>query len=388
MLEVDSLLTLRRKTTTIRRTLLGAALVSSVAGTACRDEAVPGQAMSTTPDASCLTTSCAVELQQLVTLSDSTGVLYNTRVPVEQDRLGRYLVSCCYGESFAIYDAAGTLIHQIGRKGSGPGEFRFARKPLVGPGDSIHVSDARLNRMTVFGPDLQPARTFPLPHRMFGPTMMLPDGSYLANTQLPTPERIGYPIHHMSPEGVILRSFGADPPQHRQDMALLTFRLMGRADDGHIWTVAPGRYVLEKWHPVSARLVRRVEVRSEWFRESAKYIDDPGVRPNPVIEGIAEGTEGLVWVLIRDPDLDWQPRPAEPVHVEKPTDPDDYDATFDWILEAVQSETGRIVASRRFRKYALLTSAGVLTTRHATQDPAVVAWDVWRPQLSLTEKED
>jgi hypothetical protein len=89
---------------------------------------------------SCHRVACVIELDRIATLSDSSGDLPEMRLYVEQDRQGRLLVPAAYGAHFLVYDASGSLLRRVGRRGDGPGEFRFAQTPLTGPGDSLHVS--------------------------------------------------------------------------------------------------------------------------------------------------------------------------------------------------------------------------------------------------------
>ncbi|MBX3134063.1 MAG: hypothetical protein KF689_11850 [Gemmatimonadaceae bacterium] len=50
------------------------------------------------------------------------------------------------------YDTAGRLVARIGRAGAGPGEFRHLTWVAALPGDSLMVLDARLSRVSIFGP--------------------------------------------------------------------------------------------------------------------------------------------------------------------------------------------------------------------------------------------
>lgn len=58
-----------------------------------------------------------------------------------------------------MYSAQGEYLGSVGREGEGPGEFRWITKVETGPHDSLFVFDASLQRMTVFLPDGEVART-------------------------------------------------------------------------------------------------------------------------------------------------------------------------------------------------------------------------------------
>ena len=51
-----------------------------------------------------------------------------------------------------VYSSEGVYQQTIGRRGDGPGEFRFPTAPLIGPGDTILVSD-EIGRFARFAPD-------------------------------------------------------------------------------------------------------------------------------------------------------------------------------------------------------------------------------------------
>ena len=89
-------------------------------------------------------------------------------------------------------------------------------------------------------------------------------------------------------------------------MKLVTNRLVAAASDGDIWTVAPGRYTIERWDPVTGFRKQSISVKSTWFREIMTWPDDERQRPPAVIESIWADESGLVWLLIRDADLEWQ----------------------------------------------------------------------------------
>ncbi|MEX0692654.1 MAG: hypothetical protein WD043_12510 [Gemmatimonadales bacterium] len=59
------------------------------------------------------------------------------------------------------FDAQGRIIGRVGRRGAGPGEFRWLQGIYVGPGDSVLGLDA--NRLNLFGPDRAFVRTIPIP---------------------------------------------------------------------------------------------------------------------------------------------------------------------------------------------------------------------------------
>lgn len=325
-----------------------------------------------------------IELRRIASISDSTGMLA-ARIVLATAHESRLLLPCCAGSGFAVYDTAGRLITTVGKRGSGLGEFQFAGAPLIGPGDTVHVGDARLGRISVFSPDYQFIRTVAPAHPRMQPQLVRSDGRYLVARQIPTPSEAGYPMHVLGPDGALHRSFGADTAQYRPDLARFLDRAVGRGSDGSVWAFPPGRYLLEQWDPDSARLLRRLSVAPAWFRESPFWPPDETQRPVPSMGGVVEDGNGVLWVLIRDAATDWEAPPR--ANTERAVSRSEYDRTYDWVLEAVASEDGRVLASRRFNSPLYLNSASGLITSSRDSTGATVIWDVWLPILRPEEKQ-
>ena len=52
-----------------------------------------------------------------------------------------------------VFDSEGGFVRTLGGQGDGPGEFRNALGPAIGPGDTLWVGDQRAPRYSIFGPD-------------------------------------------------------------------------------------------------------------------------------------------------------------------------------------------------------------------------------------------
>jgi len=99
-----------------------------------------------------------------------------------------------------------------------------------------------------------------------------------------------------------------------------------------------------------------------------------------VIESIWE-REGLVWVLVRVADLDWQAPAA--ANRERVVGAEEYDVTFDWIIEVIDPVAGRVVATRRFRNalWGRPNSPVLTSVSHAEQMDGPMLVDIWLPRL-------
>lgn len=96
-----------------------------------------------------------------------------------------------------VFDSEGDFVRTLGGQGDGPGEFRSALGPAIGPGDTLWVADQRAPRYSVFSPDgtfLEVRRRRGIASGGTGTERctMTPDGDYLEWwTRFPKEERTG-----------------------------------------------------------------------------------------------------------------------------------------------------------------------------------------------------
>lgn len=84
--------------------------------------------------------------------------------------------------------ATGQVTATAGRRGQGPGEFRFLNWLDDCGGDTIFTSDSGLNRVSVFSPDLDHLRTFRLPsQRNLAAIQCAGPDTFVAITRNPDP---------------------------------------------------------------------------------------------------------------------------------------------------------------------------------------------------------
>lgn len=304
----------------------------------------------------CAAQPCQIDLHRIATLQSLQGAdrLPQSAVHVAQDRAGRFLVRSASFDDILVFDANGRLASTA--VGAGVPAFKAIGHLVVGPADSVWVHDYRAGLVVVLTSDLRVAKRHRSP---FGPSYVRADGTWVVSAQIQTADLIGYPIHLADPGGAVLRSFGIDVPQYRSDLQLLTTRLVAPAVDGTVWAVAPGRYALERWDPLTGRLRQRVTIKSDWFSESAHIPSDERLRPKPVIESLWE-QGGLVWFVLRDADLHWKAPPL--ANQERVRSPMEYEQTFDWVVEAVNPATGEVVGSSRFASALWARSGGLIAS--------------------------
>jgi hypothetical protein len=100
---------------------------------------------------------------------------------------GRIVVADGGSRQVRFFDPAGGFLRLAGGPGSGPGEFESITTVFRSAGDTLHVYDQVLRRVTVFDPGGQLARTTPVESpegAFFGPRVegVFDDGSYLLGT--------------------------------------------------------------------------------------------------------------------------------------------------------------------------------------------------------------
>ena len=334
------------------------------------------------PEASgpCPTGDCRIELEHItrVTDVDEPGILNPGLPRLQETESGTFVTASLDRTQIAEFGPDGRLTKVIGRSGQGPGEFGVATDPVPGPGDTLFVGDLGLGRISMFGPDRALAGTLPMPF-FGGPAFVMPDGSFLVAAQIRTNELIGYPMHVVDREGRVVRSFGTDEPQYRPDLRYILTRKVAPGQDGTVWGIAPARYILERWDPFTGELLQSTRIRSDWFRESAEEYTDETVRPLPLVVGLWEDEEGLVWTIVRDADVDWAPPPRANEH--RPVDRQQYDRTYDWVLEVVDPGPGRVLTSRRFDEALSYRPPSRILVSRVDTILTIVAYDVWKPTL-------
>jgi hypothetical protein len=372
---------------TSKWTMICVLAILIAAFTACADRDTPVPPIGSPVDESgeqarrestrCADSSCAIELVKLTTLSDAEEPgLFGSIIFVQIDGVGRFVTSTLTLDRIAVFDSSAKLVAILGRAGAGPGEFRRVMTPIPGPSDTLFGFDLMLRKLAVFSPELELVREFKMDHY---PSLILPNGDLLISEQVSTREGAGYPLHVFSRDGHILRSFGTDTPQFRPDMRRLLTRSAGPARDGRfIWAVTPGRYVLERFEVATGTRVEARRIDAEWFGEANRSSGNVReVRPAPVLTDVWEDDAGIVWVLGQDADNDWRPMTGP----DGPLSNEEYDRSYDYILNAIHAETGRLLASRRFdNRIWTRAPSGVLVTR-GTQTVDRVAFDVWVPTL-------
>jgi hypothetical protein len=327
-------------------------------------------------------TDCIIGKQSVVTLSGVEALVRNAKPGTRQttvisgmivrDSRGRYAAVSGDFRQVVIFDAAGKLLESprptYGRLGL-----------FTDPQGAVQAYDWNSGVLLTFDGNYQVKAKLSLPH---APTLPLGGGRFLVARQIPTLGSVGQPLHVMAQDGTIVRSFGADKNAFRPEDILKNSRAVCLNPDGTVWSIPSGGRSLERWDTATGRRLAQVTVKSTWFRESSRPAPQDQVA-NPTILTIwAE--DDLMWILYRAPDPRWTPGPRS----ERELVSNGYNADLrdDWVLEAVQIDTGHVVAMKRFDRMLLRRSGSVAIASETASANRLGGVELWRPILVKGEK--
>lgn len=309
---------------------------------------------------------CAVGKRPVVTLS-GVDVSEVGRMSV-RDSSGRYAAISKDFHRLLIFDAAGKLLS------SPRPTYERIVSLFVGPAGAVQAYDLGSASLLTFDANYRVTARLELPQY---PALPLSGGRFLVARQIDKPGLIGQPLHVMSKDGSILRSFGGDGSPFHSDDVFKNTRAVCLNPDGSIWSIASGGRLLERWDTSTGRRTAQVTVKSTWFRESTKPAPADQVS-NPLVLAIWPEND-LIWILSQAPDPHWVPRRISEKELIGNTEITN--RRFDWVLDAVRSDTGDVVATKTFDRelrrwvgsFAILSEAGA----NARADGV----ELWRPTL-------
>ncbi|MDP2582708.1 MAG: 6-bladed beta-propeller [Candidatus Palauibacterales bacterium] len=296
-----------RASSSILPTLSAAALFFSLAGG--RTVAAQDTGIHPTIANDQICESCWIDATKVTTISGPSLLL---PAQVKSDHRGRlFMWSQMDPTTVAVYDQTGKKLATIGHEGEGPGEFRSIAAMFVGPGDSLHVYDDALSRVSVFGPEnFKLARSARLPLIPWaGGVLRLGPDRVVVNSLVETRRGFGLPLHLVIPEqDSLVRSFGRLTRRVLPgEQGFLTRALATDGDD--VVSISRYQYVVEVWDPETGQLLNGFERRPDGF--APRHLHEAvSVRRNiPPVSYVSDArvdSAGRLWVLVQVPSKDWK----------------------------------------------------------------------------------
>ncbi len=317
--------------------------------------------------------------------------LHELRVPDSEDGLVspfRFVVDSAGRTYFAdpfgtigirAFDANGRYLRTVGRRGSGPGEFRRTGALAVGRGDTLNVFHEGVSAFTPTGRFLHTRAV--LDGALAQQALALPDGGFAVHASVGTVDAFGHPYHILGADLRIARSFGLPADQPARRGTWTDMRVLGGAANGTFWASRVNEYLLESWSLTgSPQLFIRRDV--DWFRPWSAWNSRADIAPPPPrIIALDLDPSGLLWVASLLADVRWRAIDTRAAGPEgRMLTAVEGRGTFDTIIEVIDPATRRVIASRRFDN-AFFGMAGGRAMEVLDRNGEVVV-GVW--QLSLS----
>lgn len=307
---------------------------------------------------------CHLEVELVTTLQDLDGRAGLSR-PLVVERAGdaRYLVVPTTRQGALLeFDESGAFRRTIGRPGQGPGEFGVILAIRPGAGDSTLVMDAGNRRLAILDAALNVARTARLPviGGWFG---AVGEGGLLVLSGIPgrTAESLDR-VFLLDSSLSIERSFMPAPARGLDTRIESLRRRLAVAKSGVVAVSHWSRYAIEVWRADGTHektLVREVD----WFPADEVGRDGSSGPISPVQEAPRIDEDGRLWTVTHVRDEDWEESfgPARTRAGRSATglSKANRDDLYDSVIEVVDLESGRLIASRRVDAHvAFISNAG------------------------------
>lgn len=307
-----------------------------------------------------------IEVGRLTTIGGLSSTA--TRHPFVAATRGGWLLLSSYSEPGVIeaFDVAtGTQTAGSYAGGEGPEQIGLVRALSTAPGRT-GVLDAGNSRLVLLSESLTPLSSFGIP---FNATdlLMVSSGQLILTGRNP---RQRGSIHVYDESGRHSRSFGPEIS------ASAWWRLGVASAEAEFWTASLDRYLLTRWDTLGSKLDSIVG--GSWF-ESRGWDIDSSRQPPFRIEGLAESTDGLLWVLVAVPDPRW----SEAARSLPEPDPEavDWDRFFDTVIEVFDTRSGQLVAHSRIDVYLQELIRPGLAASYMEGDLGVPNVVLWRMEL-------
>lgn len=316
--------------------------------------------------------SCRIVIEEVGRIDDAEGPGHLPGMPfgVNSASGGQEIVVLVGGSGPLVYSRQGAFRSEIGRQGSGPGEFLQVVRALSVGGDSLLVLDKANKRMTLVRTSGAVLAMGPFNDHGLSGLVRGRDSTFVINAIVGTPARVGFPLHYVGPDGSPLRSFGAreENPRFRAGEGAWT-RSLGAARDGGFWAIDRFQYVIEKYPPQGTFPTAVVRREAPWFRSSpVGYVRPSGTDPGgSFVVGVHEATDSTLWIVSVVGDPRWGSEAGAGRRSASPSASPDLTALHDSMIEVIDPRTWRVISRSRMDHFVIgVTDHGLLVTFEET----------------------
>lgn len=327
--------------------------------------------------------ACRIEAERTASIPQG-GRPSSTAFPgmIARDRRGMVYVSDYFGSGLIrIYDSTGRAVTSIKPLSSGGGP-QLLQSISVDLGDSLHVFGGS---HTVFDPSWKQQRTGSVPDgAAVYDALWLPDHRTVLQAASGSPSRFGLPLHVLSSDGLVQKSFGANPSESNSGSPFMRVRAVSRAGPNEVWSGYRNRYEVQRWS-IDGRLIETVIREVEWFPAWTQWNSRFDVEPPPPrLMSVWQDRQGRLWTLTQVAAESWKPVEGHRFQAEgsMPTITEIARAN-DTIIEVLEPSTHRVLASKRFHNLfqQFLGDGLVAEITTDSSDAAVVG--IWRVRVSI-----
>lgn len=245
----------------------------------------------------------------------------------------------------------GRFLGEVGRAGTGPGEFLRPQFLSVMPGDSLFVFDHGSSRYSVLAPrSYRYVRGAPV-------TVSRPSGAVLNGAQgllwvaaaVGRAEQAGYLLHHFTQDGRWVRSVGPRDASIKGTEHLVFSRHLNAGPAGAVWAISRyGPLRIEAFN-AAGKLLRRATYLPTWFPQqtASPRLGDPPLVERPPFW---IGDDRELWIASLVPDKDWEKgivRVDDPSHGRGAPTVGDVAKLFDTMVEVFDLRERRVLFRTR-----------------------------------------
>lgn len=337
--------------------------------------------------------ACAIDFDLVVRLGsvDGPGAITSTPIHVHRDRRGNFLVVQSDGKPVKVFGSTGIFLLNIGREGSGPGEYASVTNAIPIDGDSTVLFDVGLGRATVFDKDFRAVRSVRLPGS-FGSVVPINWPRVVANGSVMTTEAVGLPLHWLDLSGSklrVLKSFGSNGELRPGQGARLRRRLAPSTTIDMFWSAPIQEYLIEEWGSDGSphRSWRR---SPKWF-EGVSSADTglPNRPPQPYLAALDVDDRGRVWTFVEVAAPDWkaawkdvvipasgelrQSRGPSPVNL------------FQTIVEVIDTVADSVVTRTRWERFVVSALPDYTVATYTVDGDGYPYVEIWTVRLRQSE---